>query len=182
MLYSLFSFAHRHTLLVSHTVFTWGPSSKWAASWESQRFAYAKTNLGTDQLHAKLISAFVFAVRIVQSLYFLNTKFKPLAISSSCTALFMWDLVRIHIVGFPTMRLKGCLSMIFSKCSFSIYLQTCKSTCIDCLSHKWIIDDFRLESEWHVCHLYSLSFIYLKFYERNLNLAISKYMYNKRQR
>ena len=40
---------------------------------------------------AKLISAFVFATRIVQSLYFLN--FKPLAILCGCTAWFVSDLV-----------------------------------------------------------------------------------------
>ena len=48
-----------------------------AASRENPRFAYAKTKTqisfaGT----AKLISAFVFAIRIVQSLYYLNPKFK----------------------------------------------------------------------------------------------------------
>ena len=32
-------------------------------------------------------------------------KFEPLAISSSCTAWFVSDLVRIHIVGFPTLHL-----------------------------------------------------------------------------
>ena len=39
---------------------------------------------------AKLISAFVFATRIVQSLYFLNPKFQA---SSSCTDRFVSDLV-----------------------------------------------------------------------------------------
>ena len=38
-------------------------------------------NKDTDQLRAKLISAFVFATYIVQSLYFLNLNFKLLAIS-----------------------------------------------------------------------------------------------------
>ena len=41
---------------------------------------------------AKLISAFVFATRIVQSLYFLN--FKLLAIFCGCTAGFVSDLAR----------------------------------------------------------------------------------------
>ena len=36
-------------------------------------FAYAKTK---TQITAKLISAIVFAIRIVQSLYFLNSKFQ----------------------------------------------------------------------------------------------------------
>ena len=42
---------------------------------------------------AKLISAFVFATRIVQSLYFLNPKFKHLAFFFDCTARFVSDLV-----------------------------------------------------------------------------------------
>ena len=52
-----------------------------AASWENQQFAYAKTKAQIS--FAKLISAFVFATRIVQSLYFLNTKFH----ASSCLLL-----------------------------------------------------------------------------------------------
>ena len=40
---------------------------------------------------AKLIIAFVFAIRIVQSLYFLD--FKSLAIFCNCTARFVLDLV-----------------------------------------------------------------------------------------
>ena len=43
---------------------------------------------------AKLISAFVFATRIVQSLYFLYIRnFKPLAILCGCTARFVSNLV-----------------------------------------------------------------------------------------
>ena len=50
---------------------------KWAASWENQRFAYAKTKTQISfAVTAKLIRAFVFAIRIVQSLFFLNTKFQ----------------------------------------------------------------------------------------------------------
>ena len=53
-------------------------------------FAYAKTKTQISfAVTAKLISAFVFATRIVRSLYFLNTEFQ----ASSCTAPFMWDLV-----------------------------------------------------------------------------------------
>ena len=45
-------------------------------SWENQQFAYVKTNAQISfAVTAKLISAFIFATRIVQSLYFLNTKF-----------------------------------------------------------------------------------------------------------
>ena len=43
---------------------------------------------------AKLISAFVFATWIVQSLYYLNPKFQAsIAIFCGCTAPFVWDLV-----------------------------------------------------------------------------------------
>ena len=43
------------------------------------------------EVAAKLISVFVFATRIIQSLYFLN--FKHLAIFFDCTARFVLDLV-----------------------------------------------------------------------------------------
>ena len=49
----------------------------WAASWENRLFAYAKTKTQISfVVTAKLISAFVFATKMVQSLYFLNTKFQ----------------------------------------------------------------------------------------------------------
>ena len=49
----------------------------WAASWENQQSAYAKTKTQISfAVTAKLISAFVFATWIVQYLYFLNTKFQ----------------------------------------------------------------------------------------------------------
>ena len=57
---------------------------KWAASWENQQFAYAKTKAQISfAVTAKLISAFVFATRIVQFLFSLNRKFQA---SSS----FLW--------------------------------------------------------------------------------------------
>ena len=50
---------------------------KWAASWGNQIFADAKKKTQISfAITAKLISAFVFATRIVQSLYFLNPKFQ----------------------------------------------------------------------------------------------------------
>ena len=50
---------------------------KWAASWENQQSEYAKTKTQISfAVIVKLISAFVFATWIVQSLYFLNTKFQ----------------------------------------------------------------------------------------------------------
>ena len=46
-------------------------------SWENRIFAYAKTKTQISfAVTAKLISFFVFATRIVQSLYFLNPKFQ----------------------------------------------------------------------------------------------------------
>ena len=52
-------------------------------------------NKDADQLAvtAKLISAFVFATQIVQSLYFLIRNFKPPAILCGCTVWFVWDLI-----------------------------------------------------------------------------------------
>ena len=51
--------------------------SIWAASWESQQSAYAKPKAQISfAVTAKLISAFVFATQIVQSLFFLNPKFQ----------------------------------------------------------------------------------------------------------
>ena len=47
----------------------------WAATWENRIFAYAKTKTQISfAVTAKLISVFVFATRIVQSLDFLNPK------------------------------------------------------------------------------------------------------------
>ena len=47
----------------------------WATSWENQQSAYAKTKAQISfAVTAKMISAFVFATRIVQFLYFLNPK------------------------------------------------------------------------------------------------------------
>ena len=58
-------------------------------------FAYAKTKTQISCAEtAQLISAFVFATQIVQSLYFLIQNFKLLAIFCSCTARFVSDLVR----------------------------------------------------------------------------------------
>ena len=63
-------------------------------------FEYAKTKQQIScaviscAVTAQLISAFVFAAQIVQSLFFLNPKFKPLAIFCGCTAWFVSDLVR----------------------------------------------------------------------------------------
>ena len=49
----------------------------WATSWENRLFAYAKTKTQIScAVTAQLISAFVFAIQIAQSLYYLNLKFQ----------------------------------------------------------------------------------------------------------
>ena len=49
----------------------------WASLWENQLFAYAKTKTQISfAVTSKLISAFVFATRIVQYLLLLNPKFQ----------------------------------------------------------------------------------------------------------
>ena len=54
-----------------------GLKTSWAESWENQRFAYAKTKTQISfAVTAKLISAFVFAIWILQYLFFLNPKFQ----------------------------------------------------------------------------------------------------------
>ena len=68
-------------------------------------FAYAKTKAQISfEVTAKLISAFVFAERIVQYLFFLNPKFPASShlclYRSVCVKLF-----RNHIVGFLMTRL-----------------------------------------------------------------------------
>ena len=63
---------------------------------KNQVFAYGKTKTQIGfAVTAKLISAFVFATRIVQSLYYLNPKFQASDIFYSCTARFVSDLVII---------------------------------------------------------------------------------------
>ena len=56
-----------------------------AAAHENQQSAYAKTKTQISfAVTAKLISVFVFAARIVQSLFFLNRNFKLLACFCDC--------------------------------------------------------------------------------------------------
>ena len=64
----------------------------WAASWENRIFAYAKTKAQISfAVTAKLISAFVFATRIVQFFFFLSPKFQ--ASFCDCTGRVVLDLV-----------------------------------------------------------------------------------------
>ena len=83
---------YRIQLLFQASNFTLGQNtnaktriSRWAASWEDQQFANAKTKMQISfAVTAKLISAFVFATRIVY-LYFLNPK---LPVSSHLLCLY----------------------------------------------------------------------------------------------
>ena len=66
----------------------------WAATWENRIFAYAKTKTQIScAVTAQLISVFVFATRIVQSLYFLNPKLWASSHLQYCPARFVSDLV-----------------------------------------------------------------------------------------
>ena len=71
-----------------------------------QQYASAKTKVQISfVVTAKLISAFVFSIRIVQFLYFSNPKFQA---SSHLLCLYRpvcVDLFGNHIVGFPTRQL-----------------------------------------------------------------------------
>ena len=69
-------------------------------------FAYAKTKTQSSfAVIAKLISAFIFAKRIVQSLYFLNPKFQASRHLLSLYSLVCSDQVGNQNVGFLTKRL-----------------------------------------------------------------------------
>ena len=93
-----------------------GPAFMWATTWENRIFAYAKTKPQINSaVTAKLISAFVFATWIVQYLYFLNTNFKPLAISSSCQAQLVSDLV-----GNPEDRFSDVAAQLWQFLSYTV--------------------------------------------------------------
>ena len=76
----------KHDILIAELCF-----ENWAATWENRIFAYAKTRTQISfAVAAKLISAFVFATWIVQSLCFLNPKFQ---VSSHLLWLYSPDCV-----------------------------------------------------------------------------------------
>ena len=65
-----------------------------AATRENRIFVYAKTKAQISFAEtAKLISAFLFATRIVESLFFLNPKFQALSLILDCTDQFVSDVV-----------------------------------------------------------------------------------------
>ena len=77
----IFYYTGKCTSIGKHWLFYYSmfsaPDIIWAASWENRLFAYAKTKTQISFAEtAKLINAFVFATRIVQSLFFLNPKYQ----------------------------------------------------------------------------------------------------------
>ena len=78
-----FSLLWNNKIRISTTV------SIWASLWENRFFAYAKTKTQIScAVTSQLISAFVFAMWIVQSLYYLNPKFQ-----ASSHLLWLYSLV-----------------------------------------------------------------------------------------
>ena len=75
---------------------------KYEPSHENLLFACAKTKAQIScAIIVKLISAFVFATWIVQSLYFLNPKFQACShLLNGCTDQFVSDQVGNHKDGF----------------------------------------------------------------------------------
>ena len=77
---------------------------KWAAAWENQQSAYAKTKTQISfAVTTKLISPFVFATRILQFLNYLNPKFQ----ASSCL-LWLFRLVCVRPGGEPKLLVFSC--------------------------------------------------------------------------
>ena len=71
------SFRHLYSYLMSWDETSQTHDQIWAATWENRIFAYAKTKTQIScAVTAQLISVFVFATRIVQSLFFVNPKFQ----------------------------------------------------------------------------------------------------------
>ena len=101
-------------------------------SLEDRTTAYAKTKAQIScAVTAQLISTFVYATWIVQSLFFLNPKFKLLVIFFSCTGRFALDLV-----GNPKDRIATHLFHIDFICIGSLV------TCITMLSLDWCESDY----------------------------------------
>ena len=89
----------------------------WASLWEKRLFAYAKTKTQIScAVTAQLISAFVFAVWIVQFLYYLNLKFQ-----ASSHILLLYSTVCVR-PGWKPRRLVfsqgGSYFLVFS-CTYS---------------------------------------------------------------
>ena len=77
MLCELYAFLNKFSLNLTCLRPVLVPQTIRAASLENRLFAYAKTKTQISfAVTAKLISVFVFAIRIVQALYYLNPKFQ----------------------------------------------------------------------------------------------------------
>ena len=111
------------------------PQIKWAASWENQCFAYAKTKTQISfAVTARLISAFVFPTWIVQYLYFLNTKFQS---SSPSPVAVQPGLCK---------TLSESTLLVFSCCGSNHN----RSTALEYLSHKARKPVFWVSNQvWH---------------------------------
>ena len=116
------SFEYLHTTTTS--------KDNWATSWENQCFAYVKTKTQVSvaiPLEADQCLCFCYLDSTIPLLP-KSKIFKHLAISSGCTAWFVSDLIRIHIVGFLVLRL-NCI-----KEEFSIFTNLCYHSCIRTVS------------------------------------------------
>ena len=83
--WNLFNSPIKHCLVIVYTYH----EKLWAATWENRIFAYAKAKTQISfAVTTKLISAFVFATWIIQSLSFLNPKFQV-----SCHLLWLYSPV-----------------------------------------------------------------------------------------
>ena len=86
-------------------------------------FAYVKTKTQISlAVTAKLISVFVFATRILQSLYFLNTKFQ-----ASRHLLWLYSLVYVDLVGNPEDQFSHNEAQIRKKGWEALIMSTLKS-------------------------------------------------------
>ena len=134
----------------------WALKMIWAASWENQQSAYAKTKTQISfAVTAKLISAFVFATRIVQFLFYLNPKFQ-----ASSSFLWLYSLIGVGPVRKPHCWFSHeAAHMFFNKHECHQWWKTTK-----------LADDKQLYS-WHsVSDCISLSQIFLAVLLRHLKV------------
>ena len=111
----------------------------WALSWENRLFAYAKTKTQISfAVTAKLISAFVFATRIGQYLYFLDAKFQ-----ASSHLVWLYSLVcvgpgRRHVFSQQGSYYLPCISQLLSCLTeqAAIWSWSCKLRYAWALNHR----------------------------------------------
>ena len=79
-------------------------NNMWAVTWENKQFAYAKTKMQIScAVTAQLISAFVFATRIVQFLFYIYPKFQ-----ASSFILWLYSLVCVGLCRKPKLLVFSC--------------------------------------------------------------------------